>query len=182
MNHMTASNLRSAFGGESQAHMRYRIWGDKATRDGYPNVGRLFMATSDAEQVHATLHFRALRDQAGDFDVTSTAGFGLGSTSENLQGGIDGELFEVEQMYPAYIAVAEMQGEKEAISAMKYAIEAEKTHAELFTIAKEAVDAGKDLEVEDKVYLCPVCGYITLEDNQEPCPLCHAKRQLFVEY
>src|SRR5699024_1139402 len=125
----TASNLRSAFGGESQAHMRYRIWGDKATRDGYPNVGRLFMAISDAEQVHATLHFRALRDESGDFDVTSRAGFGLASTSENLQGGIDGELFEVQQMYPAYIAVAEMQEEKAAVSAMKYAIEAEKTHA-----------------------------------------------------
>lgn len=182
MNQMTASNLRSAFGGESQAHMRYRIWGDKATKEGFPNVGRLFMATSDAEQVHATLHFRALRDVDGDFDVTSTAGFGLSNTSENLQGAINGELFEVEQMYPAYIAVAEMQGETEAIRAYKYAIEAEKTHAELFTEAKEAVDAGRDLEVEDKIYLCPVCGYITLKDDNEPCPLCNAKRELFVEY
>lgn len=182
MNDMTASNLRSAFGGESQAHMRYRIWGDKATRDGFPNVGRLFMATSDAEQVHATLHFRALRDEGGDYAVTSMAGFGLGTTSENLQGGIDGELFEVNQMYPAYIAVAELQEEKQAISAMKYAIEAEKVHAELFTEAKAAVDAGKDLEVEEGIYLCPVCGYITLKNDKEPCPLCHAKRELFVEY
>ena len=60
MNAMTQDNLRSAFGGESQAHMRYRIWADKAKKDGFPTVARLFMATSDAEQVHATLHFTAL--------------------------------------------------------------------------------------------------------------------------
>ena len=127
MNAMTAENLRSAYGGESQAHMRYRIWGDKAEKDGFPTVARLFMATSDAEQVHATLHFKALKDEKGSFSVTSGGGFGYSSTSENLQGAIDGELFEVEQMYPAYIAVAEMQNENAAISAMRFAIEAERS-------------------------------------------------------
>ena len=181
MNAMTAENLRSAFGGESQAHMRYRIWGDKAEKDGFPTVKRLFMATSDAEEVHATLHFKALKDEAGDFSVTSGAGFGLGSTSENLQGAIDGEMFEVEQMYPAYIAVAEMQGEKAAISAMRFAIEAEKVHAELFTKAKEAVDKGEDLKAET-VLLCPVCGFISLTGEEDKCPLCNAKKELFIEY
>lgn len=181
MNDMTASNLRSAFGGESQAHMRYRIWADKANKDGFPTVARLFMATSDAEEVHATLHFKALRDQVGDFSVTSGAVFGYGTTSENLVGAIGGETFEFTQMYPAYIAVAEMQGEKEAVSAMKYAIEAEKIHAELFTKAKEAVDSGKDLEAKG-VYLCPICGYISLTGDEENCPLCNAKRELFKEY
>ncbi|NLJ78856.1 MAG: rubrerythrin family protein [Tissierellia bacterium] len=181
MNAMTAENLRSAFGGESQAHMRYRIWGSKAGNEGFPTVERLFMATSDAEEVHATLHFNALKDQAGDFSVTSMAGFGLGSTSENLQGAIDGEMFEVEQMYPAYIAVAEMQGEKAAISAMRFAIEAEKVHAELFTKAKEAVDKGEDLKA-DTVLLCPVCGFITLTGVEANCPICNAKKELFVEY
>lgn len=181
MNAMTAENLRSAFGGESQAHMRYRIWSDKAEKDGFPTVARLFMATSDAEQVHATLHFKALKDVAGDFLVASGAGFGLSTTSDNLQGAINGELHEVNQMYPAYIAVAEMQEEKTAISAMRFAIEAEKVHAKLFTQAKEAVDAGKDLEAK-VVELCPVCGYITLTGEEDKCPLCNAKKELFVAY
>ena len=30
MNQMTSDNLRSAFGGESQARTRYNIWGDVA--------------------------------------------------------------------------------------------------------------------------------------------------------
>lgn len=181
MNAMTASNLRSAYGGESQAYMRYRIWAQKAEKDGFPTVARLFMATSDAEEVHATLHFKALKDEVGAFDVTSGGEFGYGSTSENLQGAINGELFEVEQMYPAYIAVAEMQNEKTALSAYRYAIEAEKVHAELFTKAKEAVDQGKDLEA-DVILLCPVCGFITITGEEDICPLCNAKKELFKEY
>ncbi len=181
MNAMTASNLRSAYGGESQAHMRYRIWGAHAEKEGFPNVKRLFMATSDAEEVHATLHFKALKEESGDFDVTSGSGFGLNSTSENLQGAINGEVFEYTQMYPAYIAVAEMQEEKTAVSAMRFAIEAEKVHAERFTQAKEAVDNGKDLDTE-LVLLCPVCGYISLTGEEDNCPICKAKREKFIDY
>lgn len=181
MNDMTAANLRSAFGGESQAHMRYKIWGKKAEKDGFPTVARLFYATSDAEQVHATYHFKALKDAPGDFNVASQVGFRYENTSSNLQGAIDGETFEYTQMYPAYISVAEMQKEKEALTAMKYAIEAEKIHAELFTKAKQAVDNGRDLDAK-KIYLCPICGYVSLTGDEENCPLCNAKRELFKEY
>lgn len=181
MNAMTQDNLRSAFGGESQAHMRYRIWADLAKKEGFPNVQRLFMATSDAEEVHATLHFKALADIAGDFSVVSGAGFGLSNTSAALQGAIDGELFEVGQMYPAYIAVAEMQGEDEAVKAMRYAVAAEKVHADRFEEAKKAVDGGKDLEAKD-ILLCPVCGYITFDATEEVCPICKTKSKAFVAY
>lgn len=181
MNAMTRANLMSAFGGESQARTRYNIWAETAGKEGFPNVARLFNATAEAEKVHATLHFKALKDEAGDFDVQSGVGFGIGNTSENLQAAINGETFEFTQMYPAYIAVAEMQGEKDAVRAMRYAIEAEKIHAERYATAKEAVDAGKDLDA-DVVYLCPVCGYIALNDEDETCPLCGVKKELFVKY
>ncbi len=181
MNTMTASNLRSAFSGESMAGQRYRIWAGKAEKDGFPTVARLFRATADAEDVHATLHFKALKDEVGGFSVTAMGEFGYGETSENLEGAIAGETFEYTQMYPAYIAVAEMQGEKEAIRAMRFATEAEKIHAQLFTKAKEAVDSGKDLEAE-KIYLCPICGFISITGEEEICPLCNAKKELFKEY
>src|SRR5690625_192137 len=181
MNAMTQDNLRSAFGGESMASMRYRSWGDTAKKEGFPTVSRLFYCTADAEEIHATLHFKAMKDIGGDFPVTSMAGFGLTSTSENLQGAIDGETFEYTQMYPAYIAVAEMQGEDSAVRAMKYATEAEKVHAELFTKAKNAVDEGKDLEAE-VMLLCPVCGFISLTGEEDRCPLCNAKKEIFKSY
>ena len=43
MNQMTSDNLRSAFGGESQARTRYNIWGNVAEKDGFKNVKRLLM-------------------------------------------------------------------------------------------------------------------------------------------
>ncbi|MET3616507.1 rubrerythrin [Peptoniphilus olsenii] len=181
MNQMTSDNLRSAFGGESQAHMRYLIWGDVAEKEGFPNVKRLFTATSDAERIHATLHFNALRDVDGDFPVVSMAGFGIKETSENLVGAKNGEIFESTQMYPAYIAVAEMQEEKEAVRAMKYATAAEEVHAKRYQEAKDFVDQGKDLDVE-KILLCPICGYITFDDTEEACPICGCKKDKFVEY
>lgn len=178
---MTQGNLRSAYGGESQARTRYNIWGDQAAKEGFPTVARLFHATSEAEKIHATLHFKALKDVAGDFAVTSDAGFGLGDTATNLEGAINGETFEFTQMYPAYIAVAELQNENTAIQAMRYAIEAEKIHAKMFAIAKEAVVAGNDLQCE-KIVLCPVCGYVAIDGKDDKCPLCGAKKDLFVEY
>ncbi len=178
---MTQANLRSAYGGESQARNRYDIWGDIAKKDGYPNVARLFHCTADAEKIHAGLHFKAMKDVKGDFLVASMAGFGIGSTSENLAAARGGEVFEYTEMYPAYIEVAQMQGEEEAVKAMRFAVEAEKIHAELFGKAKEAVDSGKDLDSE-KIYLCPVCGFVSLTGEEEVCPLCGCKRAIFVEY
>ena len=53
MHNMTKDNLEAAFAGESQAHMKYLIFANKALKEGLPNVARLFRATSYAEQVHA---------------------------------------------------------------------------------------------------------------------------------
>ncbi|WP_099203527.1 rubrerythrin family protein [Miniphocaeibacter massiliensis] len=181
MKAMTQANLQSAFGGESQARNRYDIWGEHAGKDGFPNVERLFHCTADAEKVHAGLHFKAMKDVKGDFLVASMAGFGIGTTSENLEGAIGGEVFEYTEMYPAYIEVAEMQEEKAAVSAMRFAIEAEKVHAELFGKAKEAVDAAKDLDAE-KILLCPVCGFVTITGEEEKCPICGAPSSRFKAY
>ena len=181
MHAMTAANLRSAFGGESMAHMRYKIWGDKAAADGFPNVARLFRAISYAEQVHATNHFAAMADEAGAHLVASGAGFGLGSTSENLAGAIEGETFEVEEMYPAYMAVARAQGEKGAIQSIHYAVSAEKYHAALYAEARKAVDAGRDMDL-GPVRICGVCGYTAEGDTPAKCPVCAAAKSQFTTF
>jgi len=178
MHSMTAENLRSAFGGESMAHMRYLIWADKADKDGFPNVARLFRAVSYAEQAHATSHFNAMKDAAGSFSVLAGGGFGLGSTSENLQGAIEGERFEINEMYPAYMAVAETQTEKAAHRSMTWAIEAEKIHAEMYSQAKESVDAGKDAPL-GPIHVCSVCGHTHAGDPLDKCPICGSPQKKF---
>jgi len=178
MHAMTAAHLRSAFGGESMAHMRYLVWGDKAQADGFPNVARLFRAIAFAEQVHATNHFDAMAGEAGGFLVVSGGGFGVGSTSANLAGAIEGETFEIEEMYPAYMAVARAQGEKAAIQSIHYALSGEKFHAALYAEAKKAVDAGRDFEL-GPVQICRACGYTAEGDAPDKCPICGAARDKF---
>ncbi|NYC93003.1 rubrerythrin [Clostridium acetobutylicum] len=56
-NAMTADFLRSAYGGESMAHMRYLIWGEEAENSNYPNIGRLFKAIAYSEHIHAKKPF-----------------------------------------------------------------------------------------------------------------------------
>ena len=55
---MTEANLRNAYAGESQAHMRYLIYKEMAEKEGFPNVSRLFHAAAYAEKVHASTHFK----------------------------------------------------------------------------------------------------------------------------
>ena len=62
-NAMTADFLRSAYGGESMAHMRYLIWGEVARKEGLNNIGTLFEAIAYAEYVHANNHFNVLKEQ-----------------------------------------------------------------------------------------------------------------------
>ncbi len=41
---------------------------------------------------------------------------------------------------------------------------------------KKAVDSGKDLEAEN-IYLCPVCGFISITGEEDNCPICKAKKR-----
>jgi len=178
MHSMTADNLRSAFSGESQAHIRYWNFAERAEREGLPNVNRLFRAIAWAEEVHANNLFRVLRGETGGAITVAHAGFGLGSTADNLQAAIDGEEFEVNEMYPAYKAVASLQGEKEAERTFDWASRAEQTHAALFKMAKDAVQVGKDYEI-GPVRVCSMCGHTLVGDAPERCPICNSTRDKY---
>jgi rubrerythrin len=167
MQAMTKENLEAAFAGESQAHMKYLIFADQADKDGFPNTARLFRANAYAEQVHATSHFKVLKK--------------LSTTTNNLSVGIEGETFEVEEMYPAYMAVADLQEERGAVRSTKWALEAEKIHAEMYTQAKDAVENGSDAEI-GKMHVCSVCGWTGEGDAPDNCPLCNAKKHLFTMF
>ncbi len=180
-NAMTSEFLHSAYGGESMAHMRYLAWGDIAKKEGYPNVAKLFEAISHAERVHATNHFREIGGDTADAAVTAGAVFGNGKTYDNLQGGINGELHEVEQMYPVYLNAAQFQNEPGAQRSFHFALEAEKIHAQLFKQAQDAVKDGKDIELKS-VHICPICGHTILDEAPDKCPVCGAKKELYVKF
>ncbi|WP_456451121.1 rubrerythrin family protein [Palaeococcus sp. (in: euryarchaeotes)] len=164
---MTKRFLEEAYAGESQAHMRYMLFADVAEKEGFPNIAKLFRAIAFAELVHARNHYQALGN--------------IGETPENLQVAIDGETFEVEEMYPVYKTTAELQGENEAIKSTYYALEAEKIHAELYKKAKELAEQKKDMHIE-RVYICPVCGYTAVDEAPGYCPVCGAPKEEFMVF
>ncbi len=167
MRQMTGDNLKAAFAGESQAHMRYLIFADKAEREGFPNVARLFRAVAFAERMHATNHLKAL--------------YGVATTRDNLQEAVGGETFEVEEMYPAYKAAAEAQEEKRAYRAMDWALEAERVHAGMYGAAREAVAGGDDAALGE-VFVCGVCGWTVEGEAPDVCPICGTKHERFVKF
>ena len=167
MRKMTEENLKSAFAGESQAHMKYLIFATKAEEEGRPNIARLFKAIAYAEQVHATNHFKALGE--------------LGQTVQNLGAAIAGETYEVEEMYPAFQEVAKLQMEKGAQKSTRWAFEAEKVHAGMYQKARQAVEEGRDVKLGD-VGICEVCGYTVEGPVPDKCPLCGVTKERFKKF
>jgi rubrerythrin len=160
----TTDNLKEAFAGESQANQKYRAFAKKAERDGFANIAKLFKTTAEAERIHAEGHLKAL-------DM-------IASTAENLQAAIAGETDEFTNMYPPMASQAMEEGHK-AKTMFKFALDAEKVHADIYTKALEAVKNGKDMDVSE-FYLCPICGYIELGSAPDKCPVCNALGKVFV--
>ena len=167
MKKMTEENLRNAFAGESQAHIKYSVFAEKAEREKLSNIARLFRANSFAEQIHATNHLRTLE--------------GIRKTLENLQAAIKGETFEVTEMYPSYARVADEQQEKKAETMMKWALAAEKVHAELYKKAAKALEKGQDVEYKP-VHVCQVCGFTVEGEAPDTCPICGSPKEKFKEF
>ncbi|MGD9518219.1 MAG: rubrerythrin family protein [Armatimonadota bacterium] len=165
MRKMTEENVQAAFAGESQAHMKYLNFAQKAAEEGKENVARLFRAASFAEQVHASRHLAVLG--------------GVSSTSENLSAAASGENFEIEEMYPAYLVVAEAQEEDKAFQSFDHAYRVEQQHRELYQRAKDAVDAGGDAPY-DKIAVCGYCGCTLEGEPHDRCPICGAPKSRFV--
>jgi rubrerythrin len=167
MKQMTKANLEAAFAGESQACMKYGIYAEKAEREGYPQVAKLFKAISYAEKVHASNHFRALDKVHG--------------TTANLGDAAAGENYEVNEMYPAFEAVAKLQDEVSALRSIQYAVEAEKIHEVMYLSAKDKVAKGKDISTSD-VYVCPVCGHTVIGEPPDTCPVCRLAKNKYVKF
>lgn len=160
----TIDNLKDAFAGESQANQKYRAFAKKAQQDGFANVARLFLAAAEAERIHAEGHLKAME--------------GIASTAENLQAAIAGETYEYKEMYPPMFDQAKTDNHK-AKRMFEYALEAEEVHAKLYALALEAVQQGKDLDVD--FYLCPVCGNIEFGEPTSDCPICGTKPNKFIK-
>ncbi|MFO7797143.1 MAG: rubrerythrin family protein [Promethearchaeati archaeon] len=160
----TEKDLMEAFSGESQANRKYLAFAEKAEKDGFPQIAKIFKAAAAAETVHAHNHLRALG--------------GIQSTVENVKEAINGEHYEFTKMYPEFLEDAREENNKQAIRTFDYANQVEKVHHELYNKALEAAEKGEDLEEKD-MYVCPICGYTVEGEAPDECPVCGAKKKVF---
>lgn len=154
-------NLQDAFAGESQANRKYLAFAQKAEKEGFHQVAKLFRAAAEAETVHAHNHLRELK--------------GIKSTKENLEEAINGESYEFQKMYPAMIKDAEEEGNKTALRSFNFANEVEKVHAGLYKKALESLGSNEETDY----YVCEVCGYTAEGHAPDKCPVCSAKKEMF---
>ena len=159
----TKDNLKTAFAGESQANRKYLAYAEKADKEGYPQVAKLFRAAARAETIHAHAHLRLLK--------------GIGSTEDNLKDAISGESYEFKTMYPEMIEQAKSEKENAAARYFGFANEAEKVHAELY---QKALDNPAGLPEVD-YWICSVCGHTMEGQPEEKCPICGAQPSAYFQ-
>lgn len=172
----TVANLLAAYEGESNAHAKYVLFAAKADAEGWHGAASLFRAAARAEEIHSTNHARVLR-QLGAEAKRHIHPAEVNSTLENLKTALAGEQYEINTMYPAFIAEAAATDIPIANRSFTWAMEAEKTHARLYAEAIELVSRGpKDSWAASACdfYVCAACGYTTMTpEEQDRCPVCN---------
>lgn len=160
----TDKNLKDSFAGESQANRRYLAFANKADKDGFQQVAKLFRAAAHAETVHALNHLGVMNE--------------INSTIDNLNAAVSGETFEFNEMYPKYIQIAKTEGNKRAVWSFDVANKVEQIHAGLFSGAIDILKKGEKLPKID-YYVCGVCGNTVEGSAPDVCPICGSKKEKF---
>lgn len=172
----TVANLLAAYEGELNAHAKYVLFAAKADAEGWHGAASLFRAAARAEEIHSTNHARVLK-QLGAEAKCQIHPAEVNSTLENLKTALAGEQYEINTMYPAFIAEAAATDIPIANRSFTWAMEAEKTHARLYAEAIELVSRGpKDSWAASACdfYVCAACGYTTMTpEEQDRCPVCN---------
>ncbi|MBU6271599.1 MAG: rubrerythrin family protein [Betaproteobacteria bacterium] len=132
----THENLKAAFAGESQANRRYLYFANKADVEGHPEVAALFRSTAEGETGHAHGHLDYLAE-VGD----PATDMPIGESALNLKAAVAGETHEYTDMYPGMAKSAREEGFDEIADWFETLAKAERSHANKFAKALEALAA-----------------------------------------
>lgn len=173
----TIDNLMAAFEGESNAHAKYLAFAKKAEEEGYMPVASLFRAAARAEQIHANTHADLIK-KLGGTPKAEIKPIDVKSTRENLQVAIEGESYERDVMYPAFMTKAKAERSVDAVKAFNFAMTAEGEHAKLYTQALTQLDSATWKSTEKKpFFVCKVCGYTVTKLDFEKCVSCFSPKE-----
>ncbi len=163
----TEENLAAAFAGESQARNKYTFYAKVARKEGYHYIAKLFEETADNEKRHANDHFKLIN--------------GLGDTAANLKAAMEGEDYEVREMYPTFAKEAEEEGKKEAALLFKQIAQVEEHHRDRYKKLLEMVENGTVFKRDEPIkWKCSVCGHVhTSTQAPGKCPCCGHGREYY---
>ena len=164
----TEANLMAAYAGESQARVKYEYYASKAKKDGYVQIGDLFMETSNNEKEHAKLWFKLLHG-------------GMPETTANLADAAAGENYEWTDMYAEFAKVAREEG-FDYIARMFDGVAAiEKAHEERYRKLLANIEGGLVFSRDgDMIWECGNCGHLHIgKAAPEMCPVCAHPQSYF---
>ena len=164
----TEANLMAAFAGESQARNKYTYYASQAKKDGYVQIGNLFIETAENEKEHAKIWFKLLHG-------------GMPDTVTNLKDAAAGENYEWTEMYAEFAKVAREEGFDQIADLFDGVGKIEKEHEERYLALLKNVEEGKVFKKDSQVvWICTNCGHIHIGDSApELCPVCSHPQAYF---
>ena len=164
-----------AYISEALASIRYRIFSEKAEDEGFRGFSRLFRALSHSEYIHSKNYLMRITSSRGIQRLVTLSEVFLGNTRDNVESALRVEEFEYYEMYPAFIEVAKIQGNKLAELSFRWALEVEKVHVDLLRRAKEYIGRGCDWP-SSSFWICRSCGNVITTNVRgiTKCPVCNS--------
>lgn len=183
-NTKTAENLMKSFAGECQARTRYTYYSSIAKKQGYIQIGNIFMETAEQEKEHAKKFHKLLKGdlQGNVIEITSTFPVALyDDTLENLKAASSGENEEWTKAYPEFAKTADEEGFPEIANVFRKIAEVEKRHEIRYNKLVKNIEEGIVFKKDEVVlWKCNNCGYI-FEGKEAPksCPVCQHPQGYF---
>lgn len=174
---ITQVNLMRAFAGESQARNRYTIAAEKAREKELYVLEEVFLYTADQERAHAKVFYDYLQDAAGQ-TIQIDGGYPVDidpAMTRLLQMAGHNETEEAEDVYPAFAAQADKDGNPKVAATFRMIAKVEAAHAARFK-QFETWLSGDTLfsdSSENCVWMCQNCGHLHV-GRKAPgmCPVC----------
>lgn len=158
----TYRNLRAAFAGESRACTLYRLYAERARRDGCQQIGDLLDETAGNEEAHAEIWFRLLH------------GGEVPDTAENLRAAAEDENRGWRAVYPRYAQAAKDEGYPDIADLFTEMAEIESEHEARLRKLLENIEQDEVFQKPcRRVWICMNCGHVTYGDcAPDGCTVC----------
>ncbi len=158
----TYKNLLGAFEGELAAAARYRLYAEKAKKDGLMHISDALLEAARNEQAHAEIWLKVLM------------GGNLPDTADNLETASRNEQREWTTMYRQFSDTARDEGYGKLAQLFLSVANIEKRHDRRFQGLLQDIRQNRTFsKPEETVWICLNCGH-TQKNRYAPqkCPVC----------